>query len=96
MRQINLHKGLLRYLKNRRRHDGLPCEKVVSNTRAVQAFATFWDNNFEDIEAAMSHLLHEWEANNDYTKEESICYKQGLASLTKFMMKCSAETENKK
>ena len=93
MQKIDFIRGLKKLIKNRR-HEGPECEKILSNSHAVKQFATFWDNNYEEIEIALANFTHQWMQDNDFTKEEMTAYKKGLSELPMFLMKCAVETED--
>lgn len=82
------------YIKNKAKKEGATyAEEILGNTSSVHKFATFWNQNHEDMDVVFAALLHIWTRDREFSKEELEAYKEGLAVWEQFFTKCAQETE---
>ncbi len=84
---------LKKYLTNRSVKKALPCEKYIGSNTNTIAFSNFWAEQGESLEVLAAAKLHEFTTDNEFTKEELIAYKKGIADIASFFQQCWIERD---
>ena len=74
---------------------GSQVERVLGNSRYVNAFATLFEKNFEGVEIMKSYLLIERAEKGGFTPKEYDEYQRAIADVMTFMEACLATVKNK-
>jgi hypothetical protein len=79
---------LRKYLDQASRIDGQMIEKIMVTRDNLEGFAKFWEFNQDTLVLFSAVALHKYTSEVDFTKEELIAFKKGLATDGLFFKQC--------
>ena len=82
------------YIANQKR-EGEVCEKILGTNGRVNKFALFWEKNQDELMLIAAKKQHDYVSTFEFTPDELIAYRKGLADIAVFFESCWKEKEER-
>jgi hypothetical protein len=69
------------------------CLDLLGSEQELYKMAYVWQDNVVNLTLLATYLVTEYAVKKDYTKDEIMAYKKGIADIMKFLENCGKEVE---
>ena len=67
---------------------------MLGSEEALYKLAYVWQDNVVNLTLLATYLITEYATKKDYTKDEMMAYKKGIADTMKFLENCGKEVSS--
>jgi len=87
------NKSILQSVRNVLRLNKGKCIDLLGSEESLYKLAYVWQDNVVELTLLATYLITEYATKKDYTKDEIMAYKKGIADTMKFLENCMKEVK---